>query len=83
MLCSTGRHDWIDPVSAARCCHPQWRRELRIGSAAPGDDPAGAVRADGESMLFVWRYCAPSPARHGVTSATASLRDAHNGNGAM
>lgn len=37
MLCRTGRHDWMDPVSAARCCDPHWRRELRMGCAEDGE----------------------------------------------
>lgn len=60
MLCRTGKHDWISPVGAARCCDPHWRRELRIGYTEPGDDPEGIADVSGESLLFVWRWCGPS-----------------------
>lgn len=44
--CASGRHVWIDPVGAARCCNPGWRREFRASGDQPsaGDDPLGATR---------------------------------------
>ena len=55
--CRTNRHTWLDPVSAARCCDPQWRRELRFGIAdrIDGDAADGAtVVAGGGGQMFVW-----------------------------
>lgn len=55
MLCRTGRHDWLNQVSAQRCCDPIWRRELRIGRSDDGNDHDGIAEVHGESLLFVWR----------------------------
>lgn len=63
MLCRTGRHDWLSPVSAQRCCDPHWRRELRMWRAEDGDDAAEASYVHGEPLLFVWRWCGPSDER--------------------
>jgi hypothetical protein len=53
--CSSGRHYWLDPISAARCCSPEWARELRFGLSdlQPGDAPDGVtvLRA---GYLYVW-----------------------------
>lgn len=73
MRCRTGKHDWIDPVSAARCCDPHWRRELRMGCAEDRDDLAGAAEVHGESLLFVWRWCGPGVRRY--PSAPAPIRN--------
>lgn len=59
MLCCTGKHDWIDPVSAARCCVTGWSRELRFGVSdrVPGDadDGVSMVHAGGGQM-YVWHF---------------------------
>lgn len=59
MRCKSGRHEWADATSARRCCDPAWRRELRIGSVEPDDDPDGVVHVDGEAMWFVWARRSP------------------------
>lgn len=59
MKCRSGKHEWMDPVSAQRCCAPEWRRELRYGYSEPqpGDAEDGTVPAGG-GMLYVWRRIA-------------------------
>jgi hypothetical protein len=42
-LCRTGRHNWYKRDDAAKCCHPEWKRVLVIGSAVPLRTHAGAV----------------------------------------
>lgn len=67
MKCVSGKHEWLSPVSAKRCCVPGWRRELCIGNA----DDARAHVIGGESAIdgisgamFIWRFTgAPSAAK--------------------
>jgi len=59
MRCCSGKHEWSDPVSASRCCHPDWSRELRYGMSdrLPGDAEDGAtVVHGGGGMCWVWHY---------------------------
>jgi len=49
--CKSGRHFWVDPVSAGRCC-AGWHQELRVPGPDPGDDPEGRVTTD--EGTFVW-----------------------------
>lgn len=28
-VCCSGEHTWLSAEDAARCCHPDWRRERR------------------------------------------------------
>jgi hypothetical protein len=41
--CGTGRHTWLDPHSADRCCNPSWAKHLVIygpdAQPQPGDRP--------------------------------------------
>lgn len=30
MKCTSGKHDWMDPISAKRCCNPKWQRAIRL-----------------------------------------------------
>ncbi len=56
--CRSGRHHWLSPVSAERCCDPQWQRVLRAGAhdLQPGDDEDGQQPiSDMGGWLFVWR----------------------------
>lgn len=50
--CRSGRHAWLDPVSAGRCC-AGWHQELRIPRPLPGDDPQGRVHPD-SGGVYVW-----------------------------
>lgn len=34
-LCRTGRHAWLSPEDAAKCCDPAWRRVLAVGDRGP------------------------------------------------
>jgi hypothetical protein len=47
MRCQSGMHEWVDPVSAERCCKPEWKRVLRIlGDGEDDLDPDGRVYHD-------------------------------------
>jgi hypothetical protein len=41
--CRTGRHTWLDPANAAKCCNPLWTRNLVVYApderVQPGDHP--------------------------------------------
>lgn len=55
MKCVSGKHEWIDPTSAQRCCAPAWRRVLRrADEVTPGEARGGAIDVDGESLVWVW-----------------------------
>lgn len=58
MKCTSGKHEWIDPVSAERCCDPRWTRELRYGmdDLHDGDEADGiVVLHDAPGWIRVWR----------------------------
>ena len=59
MLCRSGKHDWIKPISAERCCDPRWSRELRMGlcDLIPGDADDGWIHVGGGQIL-VWHFTA-------------------------
>lgn len=59
MRCCSGRHEWIDPISAERCCRPGWSQQLRFGASdrIPGDVDDGTVVVSGAGgMMFVWHF---------------------------
>jgi hypothetical protein len=64
MLCCTGKHDWLDPISASRCCVPGWKRVLRVSAEdrIDGDMPDGMTRSGLFGARYVWRYEAPQDA---------------------
>jgi hypothetical protein len=52
MRCASGRHEWLDPVSAERFCSGKWFRALRL----PGDnDDLDADRRVYDGVGFVHR----------------------------
>lgn len=30
MRCQSGNHEWIEPISAERCCSGEWHRAMRL-----------------------------------------------------
>jgi hypothetical protein len=50
--CRSGKHHWLDPISADRCCNG-WRRELRIPRAELGDDLGGSQRIPEGTLVWV------------------------------
>lgn len=56
MKCRSGKHEWLNTVSAERCCDPQWVREVRFGSERiDGDDDEGtSVTRNCGGMVYVW-----------------------------
>lgn len=58
MICVSGKHDWIDPVSAARCCRPGWSRKLRgrKDPPLPGEVSGGTIYQDWLDTVRVWCY---------------------------
>jgi hypothetical protein len=58
MRCRSGKHEWINPISAERCCDPRWRQELRYGmdNIQPGDEQDGiTVLRNSPGWIKVWR----------------------------
>jgi len=53
MKCKSGKHEWLDEVSAQRCCNG-WHQELRVGKCEPEDDSLGRSYIEGEDMVYVW-----------------------------
>jgi hypothetical protein len=58
MKCCSGKHDWLDPVSAERCCRPGWTRVQRfgVGDYEPGDAEDGVVIIGAGGWRYVWHY---------------------------
>lgn len=54
--CKSGTHNWIDPISAERCCDPNYKRVLRTVSDPPFSDevPGGQRMTAVPGMLAVW-----------------------------
>jgi hypothetical protein len=57
MRCRSGRHEWLDPVSAYRCCSFRFDRILvKPGGTPPARAlPDGRVRWDGGTWVWVPR----------------------------
>ena len=58
--CQSGRHHWTDPRDAARCCSPEWRRELRIWGDHDDLDPEGR-RYDPQGFVHGWVKMSSAP----------------------
>jgi hypothetical protein len=53
--CVTGRHAWLDPASAERCCSGRFDRVLVKPEDVPSTAlPDGRVHHAALPMLFVW-----------------------------
>lgn len=54
MRCVSGKHEWIDPISAERCCSGRWYRALRHIDDVDDLDPNGRTRVAGEPFVNGW-----------------------------
>ena len=53
MRCRSGNHEWMDKVSAERCCSGSWSRALRMQDDDGDLDPDGRVY-DGVGFVHGW-----------------------------
>lgn len=67
MKCSSGNHEWDNPVSARRCCNPRWERVLVESSDSSKYDPNGQVAVEGTLMVHVWKEVGQGEADGGFT----------------
>jgi hypothetical protein len=54
MKCQSGAHEWIDPICAARCCDPGWKRVLRHTSDYSDLDAAGRQFRRDLPFVYGW-----------------------------
>lgn len=62
MLCRSGRHEWIDPLDARRCCSDTWRRSLRIRGDEGDLDPIGRQRVPCGAYMLIYGWVRVGPA---------------------
>lgn len=53
MKCQSGKHNWIEPISAERCCNAEWHRALRPWGSAQDLDEKGRAY-DGTGFVHGW-----------------------------
>ena len=81
----SGKHEWIDPVSAGRCCSCRFERLLVPAGDIPVSAlPDGRVNVPGERMVYVWitrrrRRHFLLDLRSGTYSPNGALRLARSG----
>lgn len=54
--CQSGKHYWLDEVSAERCCNPLYHRTTRLATEPPleGEMPDGQVLDRELGILHIW-----------------------------
>lgn len=53
MLCVSGRHEWLDPISVERCCSGKWHRAMWFFDDDDDLDPDGRIY-NGVGFVHGW-----------------------------
>jgi hypothetical protein len=75
MRCVSGKHEWVDKVSAERCCSPNWTRILLLPGEslkrAMEEDPTLDIKgynvARDDGFQFVWKRIGDDHGKDTVT----------------
>lgn len=54
MKCKSGKHEWDNPLNAARCCDPAWKRVVVPLDQERRLDLNGKIKVEGEDMIHGW-----------------------------
>lgn len=54
MKCQSGKHEWLDPISAERCCSGKWFRAIRSIGDHHDLDEKGRVGSAVLGFVYGW-----------------------------